>query len=158
MATMLLGGLWHGAGWTFVFWGGLHGLYLIGERGARRAFGSPAWAGRLPGRYALALLTYGLVCFTWVFFRAGDFGSAWHILTAMVVGGPGTVYVGLANALNIAVLTLMVLWVHWYMRDRTVEDVVQRIPWWARSAGLAFMLFWLINETGGGHAFIYFQF
>jgi alginate O-acetyltransferase complex protein AlgI len=158
MMTMLLGGLWHGAGWTFVAWGGLHGAYLIGERGVLRVFGNPRWANRPMVRIALALATYVLVCFTWVFFRASDFTSAWQLITAMVVGGPGTVYVGLANAVNIAVLTVLILAVHWFMRERTLEDVVQVVPWWVRSVGLAFMLFWLINETGGGRAFIYFQF
>ena len=158
MTTMLLGGLWHGAGWTFVAWGGLHGLYLMGERAVERVFGNPVWAKGQVVRFALAIVTYVLVCFTWVFFRASDFTSAWQLITAMVAGGAGTVYVGLANAFNIAVLSVLILATHWYMRDRTLEDVVRVVPWWVRSLALAFMLFWLINESGGGRAFIYFQF
>ena len=72
MGTMLLGGLWHGAAWTFVVWGGLHGLYLAGERWLRGSF-----AGLKPGPAAMlsrsALLTYMLINITWVFFRAKDF-------------------------------------------------------------------------------------
>src|SRR6476620_19823 len=81
MATMLLGGLWHGASWTFVVWGGLHGTYLAGERLLRSRF-----AGYRPGRWALfglALLTYALVNITWVFFRAHGFVQAWSMLGGM---------------------------------------------------------------------------
>src|SRR5215467_724164 len=73
MMTMLLGGLWHGASWTFVAWGGLHGLYLSAERVLRTRF-----AGYRPGPAALlvlGLLTYGLVNVTWVFFRAHSFAK-----------------------------------------------------------------------------------
>ena len=84
MATMLLGGLWHGAAWTFVLWGGLHGLYLVanhGWRAARRGFLPVArrdpwervagWAGRIA------------VVFAWVFFRAGSFDGASDLLAGM---------------------------------------------------------------------------
>src|SRR5690349_6607899 len=71
LATMLLGGLWHGASWTFVAWGGLHGIYLAAERRLRAHF-----AGYRPGPIALlalGLLTWTLVNITWVFFRAKGF-------------------------------------------------------------------------------------
>ncbi len=158
MATMLLGGLWHGAGWTFVAWGGLHGLYLIGERVLAQLFGSVAWFRKGVVRFALGVATYVLVCFTWVFFRASDFTSASEIITAMVAGGRGDLSIGLANSFNTALLTVMILGFHWYMRERTLEGVARSIPWWGRAAVIAFMLFWLVNETGGGRAFIYFQF
>ncbi|MDB2682721.1 MBOAT family protein [Alphaproteobacteria bacterium] len=85
MITMVLGGLWHGAGWTFVLWGMLHGLYLVVNnfwRGLRGRFMSrPAglceqWFGRL--------LTFLAVVVGWVFFRAESFGSALVILKGMV--------------------------------------------------------------------------
>ncbi len=75
MITMLLGGLWHGAAWTFVIWGGLHGFYLGIERFLQRRFGGATIA-RTPGfRFGLALLTYFLVNLTWVFFRSRSFGT-----------------------------------------------------------------------------------
>ena len=82
MTTMLLGGLWHGANWTFVVWGGLHGLYLSAERVLRQRFvGLPS---RAAGMFvALGLLTYALVNVTWVFFRAKTFGKAWSVLRGM---------------------------------------------------------------------------
>ena len=65
MLTMLLGGLWHGAAWTFVIWGALHGIYLVVERLLKTKINIKinAFNGVL-----LALLTYTLVNFTWVFF------------------------------------------------------------------------------------------
>ena len=84
MATMLLGGLWHGAGWTFVFWGALHGFYLI----VNHAWGALAGERfRLPRGLGWALTMLGVVV-AWVFFRATSFGAALDILGAMAsVGG-----------------------------------------------------------------------
>ncbi|MCA1941419.1 MAG: MBOAT family protein [Caenispirillum bisanense] len=79
MITMLLGGLWHGAGWTFLVWGGLHGFYLMvahlwravaGERRPLRGIGG--W-----------MLTMLAVVVAWVFFRAESFAGAWTLLGGM---------------------------------------------------------------------------
>jgi len=78
MLTMLLGGLWHGAGWTFVVWGGLHGLYLVLHHGWQALAGKSA--PRLLGR-ALTMLA---VIAAWVVFRAPDLATAGDILQAMV--------------------------------------------------------------------------
>ena len=85
MATMLLGGLWHGAGWTFVVWGGLHGFYLVVNHawqhlaGGLRGNRQPRWWGR-----GLAwLITFLAVIVAWVFFRAADFTTAVSILKGM---------------------------------------------------------------------------
>jgi D-alanyl-lipoteichoic acid acyltransferase DltB (MBOAT superfamily) len=86
MATMLLGGLWHGAGWPFVFWGGLHGLYLVINNGwhrLRHAVGYPPGTPSPWGRCAGCLLTLLAVIVGWVFFRAADFQAAIAILRGM---------------------------------------------------------------------------
>jgi alginate O-acetyltransferase complex protein AlgI len=89
MLVMLLGGLWHGAGWTFVIWGGLHGVGLAAEhwwterRGAR-GFEAPA-----PRGWALAwrrLATFHFVCLGWVFFRAESLGDAFSVLGRIATG------------------------------------------------------------------------
>lgn len=83
LLTMLVGGLWHGAGWTFVFWGALHGIYLVvnhGWRSLRRRFDTAA----PPGARALATLTtFVAVVVAWVFFRASDFTTAVSIVAGM---------------------------------------------------------------------------
>jgi alginate O-acetyltransferase complex protein AlgI len=85
MATMLLGGLWHGAGWPFVIWGGLHGLYLVinhGWRAATAGIAFPRWLAT-PGRTAGWLLTFLAVVIAWVFFRSDSMQAALRILQAM---------------------------------------------------------------------------
>lgn len=86
MATMLLGGLWHGAGWTFVIWGGLHGCYLLLNHAWRSLRGtakvdpdSGAWLGRWTSR----ILTFMSVTVAWVFFRAENIDTALQILKGM---------------------------------------------------------------------------
>lgn len=86
MITMLIGGLWHGAGWTFVVWGGLHGLYLIVNHGFHAAFGGFLKA-HTRVRMALVpffwLATMLAVVVGWVFFRAADLGTAVSMLSMM---------------------------------------------------------------------------
>ena len=83
--TMLLGGLWHGAGWTFVIWGALHGFYLIVNHGWQALMRGRASAGRL-GRFLAGALTFMAVVIGWVFFRAHDVPSALLMLKAMASG------------------------------------------------------------------------
>ncbi len=98
MITMLLGGLWHGAGWTFVFWGGLHGTYLVVNH-AWLAMANkldfpldrPSW------KIAGTAITFISVCFSWVFFRSADLNAAEQIINGLV-GGFG---VGIPNGLAV---------------------------------------------------------
>jgi hypothetical protein len=88
MLTMLLGGLWHGANWTFIAWGGLHGLYLMANHGwhaARR--GSRTLACLPSGRLSMGvawLLTLIAVVVAWVFFRSPTFAAALIFLHGMI--------------------------------------------------------------------------
>jgi D-alanyl-lipoteichoic acid acyltransferase DltB (MBOAT superfamily) len=75
--TMLLGGLWHGASWNFLIWGGLHGGYLLINHAWRR------FAGVSPGRYLGGALTFLAVVIGWVYFRSADLATAHRILSAM---------------------------------------------------------------------------
>jgi D-alanyl-lipoteichoic acid acyltransferase DltB (MBOAT superfamily) len=87
LTTMLLGGLWHGAGWTFIAWGGLHGLYLVinhAWREMRVRLGHDLERSTFGGRLAGRALTFVAVVFAWVLFRATDIGSAGRILSGMV--------------------------------------------------------------------------
>ncbi len=81
MLTMLLGGLWHGASWNFVVWGGYHGALLAAERAL--GLSEPRW------RIVRTPLTFALVIFGWVFFRAQNFGSAWATVKLLFVGPLG---------------------------------------------------------------------
>ena len=159
MLTMLLGGLWHGASWTFVVWGGLHGVYLAAERWIREKSGVAGDPAGPWNRLALALLTYFLVNITWVFFRAESFDGAGRVLAGMLGLAPDaapvlpTIYM-----IEVAVIITGILVVQWLMRNRSLEDVVSRAPWWLTGAVAAIMLFAVIVTQGSGEAFIYFQF
>ncbi|MEM8950714.1 MAG: MBOAT family protein [Pseudomonadota bacterium] len=85
MITMLLGGLWHGAGWTFVIWGGLHGLYLVINHAWNEltATGRPLAALEGTGRLIGPALTFIAVVIAWVFFRAESFEDASQVLQGM---------------------------------------------------------------------------
>ncbi len=159
MLTMLLGGLWHGASWTFVVWGGLHGSYLAMERFLTGRFAGRRLFGSAGSRLALALLTYVLVLITWVFFRAQDFPSAWLLLRSMFgAEGSGEPVLYWNGILAVAAVTVVMLATHWRMRDTTLEAAVERTPAWIIAAVWAAMLFGVITTQGSGNAFIYFQF
>jgi alginate O-acetyltransferase complex protein AlgI len=156
---MLLGGLWHGASWTFVAWGGLHGSYLAAERYLAERFSGRRVLGTTTSRIGLALLTYLLVLITWVFFRAQDFPHAWLLLRSMFGAvGEGEPVLYWNGILAVAAVTAVMLTTHWRMRDTTLEAVVERTPAWIIAGVWAAMLFGVITTQGSGDAFIYFQF
>lgn len=156
-ATMLLGGLWHGAAWHFVIWGGIHGLLLAGERAVKHIVPAGIDTGRPAVRLALMLLTYLLVCFTWVFFRAGDTGAAMTMLAAMSGGRDGTLLAASA-VWRILLVSVLLLAGHWFLRDLDFRSALASLPWWLRSAVLAGLLLSLTLAPGDDRAFIYFQF
>ena len=151
MLTMLLGGLWHGAGWNWVVWGGMQGAMLSFER----LIGLPDVPRTRLGGFLRWLLVLHLVCLSWVFFRAADVGEAVIVLGRILTGASGDVPIGWAP---IAVLGGLVL--------------IQRLDWranwlgWCRShprglgwaiAGLAAVLI-LTFQGSSSPEFIYFQF
>jgi len=146
--TMLLGGLWHGAAWTFVAWGGLHGLALAANGAwARRGWRMPAGVG-----WALTLL---FVLMAWVLFRAPDFGTATRVLAGML-GAEG---VGRTKVHDLPVLLIATLAA---LLGPSSQDFALRVlrpkPWMAVPAGAA--VAGLILLAGGRvpNEFIYFQF
>jgi D-alanyl-lipoteichoic acid acyltransferase DltB (MBOAT superfamily) len=86
MLTMVLGGLWHGPSWTFVFWGFLHGSALAATRAWQRTVGGPARTSGLIANIAGIVLTFHFVCFAWIFFRATSFSHAALILKELATG------------------------------------------------------------------------
>lgn len=86
LITMLLGGLWHGAGWTFVIWGGLHGVYLIinhAWRGLQRKIGLETRSASWLGTWVARIVTFLAVVVAWVFFRAENLDAAFQVLRGM---------------------------------------------------------------------------
>jgi alginate O-acetyltransferase complex protein AlgI len=161
MLTMLLGGLWHGAAWTYVLWGGLHGVALVMEHGARdrrrRAGlaepGATAW-----GRVRQWVVAFNFVAFAWVFFRADSAGGALAVL-ARLVTGLGSV----GSAVTPLVLGLVAFGVAVQFVPRVAwgrfDAGLSRAGWVVQGLCLAAALF-LIDYLGpqGVAEFIYFGF
>lgn len=159
MLTMLLGGLWHGASWTFVVWGGLHGIYLAIERVLARAFKGSAMLKKTFIRFLLAMGTYLLVNITWVFFRAQSFPQAYQMIKSMFGLNPdGKAALATVYIIEAVVVTLAMLMIHWRMRNTSLEAVVQKTSWQLLSIIWGIMLILIIISQGSGDAFIYFQF
>lgn len=159
MTTMLLGGLWHGASWTFVVWGGLHGLYLAAERWLKAHLGGRAIWSRLPMHVFLAVVTYFLVNITWVFFRARDFDTAWRmIVTMLTFDTDGRKVLPTVHIVETLLTIGAMLLVHWSMRERKLDEVVGRMPAWFTGVVWGALLTLIIITQGGSDAFIYFQF
>lgn len=159
MITMLLGGLWHGAAWTFVVWGGLHGVYLAAERILRETIPEQAWFRSWPFKVAMALVTYFLVNITWVFFRSQSFAEAQTMLASMFGLAKETEKVLYLNEIIPAFLVIAgMVATHWAMRSTTKEAIIAKTPAWTIAVVWAFMLFMLVITQGSDSAFIYFQF
>jgi D-alanyl-lipoteichoic acid acyltransferase DltB (MBOAT superfamily) len=152
MLTMLLGGLWHGAAWTFVVWGCIHGVGLCVERatGWRPHTRAQIWFGRV--------LTFHIVCLAWIFFRATSFGNARDVIARLFdAWGQSSPLVTTSVVLAIAVGI-----VAQYVRPTAVGSLLSgfgRLPVVAQAAAVAVALT-LINTLGptGVAPFIYFRF
>lgn len=156
MITMLLGGLWHGAAWTFIVWGGLHGIYLILERLQRQyiPFKITAWNGIF-----LAFTTFTCVNITWVFFRAREFKTAWDMIQSMFYLNPeGEKVLGSFDIVKVGVIIGILFLCHWFMRNTSLKDVSEKIPPYVLGFVWAVMFFLIVIAQGNGEQFIYFQF
>lgn len=117
IVVMLLGGMWHGAGLTFICWGGLHGLYLVINHVFREAIGRGQARSRIQrvlGAGASWLITFVAVVVAWVFFRASTIGSALELVAAMFGMSNGAAHNVLINvraeaAIAVAVLLVIAL-------------------------------------------------
>lgn len=152
MITMLLGGLWHGAAWTFVAWGALHGGAQVVERLGREVFSDrkvmPAWLG--------VIVTFHVVCLGWILFRAETFDLAMQMLAGIARVQP-------LDLLTPFLLMLIVggIAMHW-LPPRAVEGLAERLktaPSLTMGVliGLAILLVEAMRPEGVA-PFIYFQF
>ncbi len=157
--VMFIGGLWHGAAWTFVVWGLLHGSYLVIER-LLKAFVRPTtWTESLGVKLLIGLATYAAVCLAWVFFRASDFTVATRLLRGMFGGhAQADAILSTREILQIGIVTLGMFIVQWSLRETSLEAAVARLPRSVVTAAWAFMAGALILTQGNSNAFIYFQF
>ena len=157
--VMFIGGLWHGAAWTFVVWGLIHGVFLMIERIARAVSGDAAFSHTLARRLLLGLGTYAVVCFAWVFFRSSTFSGAASLIRSMVgEAAGGDAILTTRQILQVGVVIALLLLAHWKMRETDLETTVARMPGALVVTLWTLMLSAIILTQGSGNAFIYFQF
>ena len=162
MLTMLIGGLWHGANWTFVVWGGLHGVYLwiekfIDDKTGKISALVSSNKKTITG-FIYALFTFFLINITWVFFRANSFAKAWDIFKSMFGMNKGEPMLTSLAIIKVAVIIPVMLLFHWLMRNTKVLDVAYKIPWWLLGIVWSLLLLLLIWSQESSSSFIYFQF
>ena len=161
LITMVLGGLWHGAAWTFVLWGFYQGLLLIAYRGAERTAVAQRWLlGSSPVARALGWgVMLHLTCFGWLIFRSRSEHQLWELTTSLAGNfAPGSIDVtGLLVPLLLFGAPLLVV----HACEAYFDDVliVRRLPIPVRYSVYAatFYLTMLFGNFGGSE-FIYFQF
>lgn len=159
MVTMLLGGLWHGASWNFVIWGGIHGLLLIGERMVRALLPAHINADGFVSGALLRIFTLVCVMLTWVFFRATDLPSALVLIESMFsFSSVGEKILPSIEIIKVSVVMFLLVMSHWVLAHTTLEKATEVISSKSFKATLAAMLTLLILTQGGANAFIYFQF
>jgi len=156
---MLLGGLWHGASWNFIFWGFLHGIYLAVHRILRTVqsqhFPKPSEHSIRWGTYLSIIATYSLVSFTWLFFRITDFSTIRIYLTGIGQLKSG----GLMYLIPMGFLLLAMLLIDIPQAINDDEFIFLRLPTIPRAVVISASLLLIIFSSGGNKTpFIYFQF
>jgi len=159
MFTMFLGGLWHGASWTFIVWGVLHGSYLVVEHLLKQNYQHLQWIKTSAGRFMLAGITFFLVNIAWVFFRAGNFSTAGMVLGSLFdFSGTGDLLLSTLEIMQVTLVIGVLLASHWYLHEKRLEHVIQDMAsWWVVTLWTS-MVVGLTLMQGGANAFIYFQF
>jgi alginate O-acetyltransferase complex protein AlgI len=159
MLTMIIGGLWHGAAWTFVLWGFYQGVLLVGHRLLE------PWLERLRPADPLdracwkivrIVATFHLVCFGWLIFRASSVAQVVGMVRAMIdrPAIPAAAY--LTPVVLLILPLLAVQFVQYMAKD---QEVILRTPWYVRSLFYTFCFYaFILAGEFGGSQFIYFQF
>lgn len=157
LATMTLGGLWHGANWTFIFWGLFHGLGIAWVHVVRRSVFARI-AAALP-HWLNLLLTFHFVLVGWVMFRAPDMATAWRVMKGPFVSPmPNITDFAFNNAFSLIVLAFFFA-THRWDNHRTVRRAANRAP--AAILWPVLVLIWTLAITvsaGSSAKFIYFDF
>ena len=156
MTTMLLGGLWHGANWTFVVWGAIQGLGLSLERfafGRRKRHDDTAGSSRWMRR----VITFHLVCIAWIFFRAKTFSEALTMVRNLGRFHWSPDYA--AGLLLLGILAALALLIDLVLESDDSEYLFQRqSPVLQQGVAVIAVVLLILCSASGGHAFIYFQF
>lgn len=175
--VFLVSGFWHGASWTFIIWGALHGIYQIFgmmTKEKRNALVHRTGLADHPHLYkwVQVLTVFFLVCFSWIFFRANSISDAFYIVTqsATVLTNPAQlfaldwnhgIFMGQGfKVFGVSVLAILIMeTVHLIQRNGSVSELINRRPVWIRwSVYYLAIIAVLLFGQFGHQEFIYFQF
>ena len=154
MLTMLLGGLWHGAGWNYVIWGGMHGVGLAVHRAWSRAF-SEDHPLRRPMRFLGMPLTFAFICAGWAFFRATNLGDSADMLQGLAFLAPA----GRELPRSVLVIFALLVGLHMASQRRLFERTWRSAPAPVFALGYGVVVAFILPLIAvGAEPFIYFQF
>jgi len=158
MIIFLVSGLWHGANWTFIVWGGIHGVLFLPLllTGTNRKYVEDARLFPPFTQWLQMAVTFGLVTIAWVFFRAADLPTALQYIGLLLNWEPGLYPVYAIDAL-IAIIILV--GIEWFRRGQEFPLKHFAAPIWLRWLSYAVMIVWVISRLSVSQSqFIYFQF
>lgn len=165
LITMLLGGLWHGANWTFFIWGALHGIYLVTNhawRQLRATFAKQAYSVSLPERVFGIILTFFAVVFAWVIFRSASMAASLHYLSNMFFGRLDEISnIQISNMLFIVVMLIFIFFapntnqIHAFIESRLSDKRVLAVSVFLTGCLLSVCLLQMYKAKS---VFIYWQF
>ncbi|MFC1552504.1 MBOAT family O-acyltransferase [Candidatus Latescibacterota bacterium] len=158
--TMLVAGLWHGAAWNFVIWGGLHAL---GRTVTRELERTRVYRERIP-KFVKQLAVFHFVCLTWIFFRAETFGDAVTVLGGIlsVVKNAGALQTLQTLQKNpgfpvVAILLILAVWAYQFMYESKLKRILE-ISFVRIGIAVAMILYLFFFRTSGYEVFYYFRF
>lgn len=158
MVTMLLGGLWHGASWNFVVWGGMHGLALAFDK---LVLGFSFMQTKFM-KFVGVIVTFHFVCFCWIFFRSPDFANAWLILSRIFTVFNGAIFWQWIVEYRLVAILLVAGYIFHWMPDSYeigFEKILRKTPLVFQSLILAVVIWVLFQARSADiQPFIYFQF
>ncbi len=152
MFVFAVSGFWHGANWTFIIWGGIHGmLYLI-----ERFILAPTPQTTTWKKYVSWILTFAGIQLAWVFFRLDsiDLAKA-HFANLLSSSGNTSLHLTTPVLLILTIFLISEIWLY----NKRIDTALDKLPWWGRWGIYTFVI-WCIGAWGGvvNHPFIYFQF
>ena len=160
MVTMLLGGLWHGASWNFVLWGGLHGIYLIFNKIIANSFPFKRTIKNQPIiTFWKVIFTYTLILITWLPFRVKDFNVTYSIMNKILFWTGGVNYGEIILVFFFITLFLAIdLPAYFFKTELFLFQLPKWLFWAIISIGTSGVIYTILTKQNSAMPFIYFQF